>query len=441
MIPWRWSRWGLLTVCCASSVFAEGENPADLFTKLDKNQDGQVTADEAGEEHKSHFERLLRRGDKDSNQTLSKDEFSAAMKPDAAPEAAPPGGNGEGRGGRDPGAMFERLDANKDGKVSKNEIPDQMPAEVRQQVMRVFEKVGKEELTREELMRAVGESMRARAGGGGGEMLQRLKGLDKNADGKVTREEFPADGKERLEGLLRQLGTEEIDLSKADQLAQKLGRPEGERRPEGDGPRPDGDRPRGDGEGRPDGRGFGGGFPGGPGAGGPSLMSLVDRDHNGRLSREEFAQTATYFGELDRNRDGQLDPSEIMGMPAFGGRGPGRTEGDRPDGERMREGDRPRPEGERREGDHFPEARPDGQRGAFNPEEMWKRLDKDGDGTISKEEAPEPMKANFGENDTNKDGKLDREEMRASFERRIGNRRPEGDQPREGDRPRRPDAE
>ncbi len=521
MIHWRWSRWGLLSVCCATSAWAaEGDNPADLFTKLDKNQDGQVTADELTEDQKSHFERLLRRGDKDANQSLSKDEFAEASKPEAPPEAAPGGGPGGGpRGDFNPGAMFERLDANKDGKLSKSEIPEQMPGPFREGLMKAFEKAGKDELTREDMLRSLGEAMQGRAGGGpggnrgGGEMLQRLKSLDKNNDGKVTRDEFPAEGKERMEGLLRMLGSEEIDLKKAEEMGQRMGRsgegrppegrPEGrDRRPEGDaGPRgegrpdgppppredegrgpegrPDGERmrqgdrpgPRGEsGPGAPGGRGPEGFGPDGRGPmnAGPGLMHLLDGNHDGRLSREEFSQAATYFADLDRNRDGHVDPMELMGPAPFmgpNGRSPGGSGG--PDGERMPGRDQPGPRGEGpgpgRLGDQPGGPRPEGDgprpgaggpggpgRPGFNPEEMWKRLDQNGDGGISKDEAPEFLKGNFDETDANKDGKLDREEMRSAAERRFGGRgpggpggrRPEGGgRPGEGQRPRRPEAD
>ena len=90
----RWSRWGLLSMCCAASAFAADDvNPAELFDKLDVNQDGQVTVEEVPEETRPHLERLLRKGDKDENKSLSKEEWMAAHTPEAPPEAGPnPGG-------------------------------------------------------------------------------------------------------------------------------------------------------------------------------------------------------------------------------------------------------------------------------------------------------------------------------------------------------------
>ncbi len=509
----RWSRWGLLSMCCAASAFAaEGESPKDLFGKLDVNQDGQLTLEEVPEDARPHFERLMRKGDKDENKSLSLDEFVAAHTPDAAPEAGrgpdAPGGRGEGRG--NPGQFFERLDANKDGKVSKSEIPAEAPQQFRDMLNRLFEKAGKEELSREEVMQAMGQMAKERGGNppaggrGQGEMLQMLKQLDKNGDGKVSMDEVPEERRERLKGLMERLGGgDSIDLKKAEEMAARFGgarpgegRPEGAGRPEGrDGERrapegaprgegrPEGDRPRGEGpmpEGGPRGREGGERGPMPQGVR-PPLMDELDENQDGRLSQEEFAKAASKFAALDQNQDGSLDPRELLGPPPFAreggrdmgpegrprgegdrprpdgeGRGP-RPEGDRPaargEGDRPRgEGDRPRPEGDRPRPDGEGRGpRPDGASagtgGRFNADEFWKQLDKNGDGGISKEEAPERMKENFDRIDSNKDGKIDREEGRKAMERgrEAGaggpgrDRRPEGDRP-EGER-RRPDAD
>ena len=111
MSPLRWSRWGLLSLFCTAGAWAaEGDDPAALFNKLDANSDGQLTVEEVSEEHRPHFDRLLRRGDKDENKTLTKEEFLAAHAPDAAPEApaAPQGPGGGGRPNRPNGRREAR---------------------------------------------------------------------------------------------------------------------------------------------------------------------------------------------------------------------------------------------------------------------------------------------------------------------------------------------
>ncbi len=113
--------------------------------------------------------------------------------------------------------------------------------------------------------------------------------------------------------------------------------------------------------------------------------------------------------KLDRNKDGEIGPGEI-GLPQ---RRPGRPGAPGQDGPR-----RPR--------------LPD-----------FSQFDKDGDGKISKEEAPERMRERFDQMDENGDGFLDKEEQEALLKRmrerfRQGGQRPGG---RPGGRPDRGEGE
>ena len=94
---------------------------------------------------------------------------------------------------------------------------------------------------------------------------------------------------------------------------------EGFRRPEGPGgERADGERPR-----RPDGMGppaQGGEWPQRPGsgAGGEEALSRLDRDGDGKLSREEFAEGMARMREFMQRGGGRPGGP---GMPNRGGRG------------------------------------------------------------------------------------------------------------------------
>jgi hypothetical protein len=163
---------------------------------------------------------------------------------------------------------------------------------------------------------------------------------------------------------------------------------------------PEGNRPR-----RPDGP------PAGPlgGRSAAEMIARADQDGDGRVSRKEFLETRTtemeaMFDRIDTNGDGFLDEREIeqmaerlragaeaLGMPLAGSRdipSAGSRGTQRPDGERARRPDgapgfrRPegRPEG-REEG--RPEGRPEG---APLAGEAFDRMDRDGDGTLSREE-------------------------------------------------------
>ena len=100
------------------------QDPSDLFSKLDANKDGFVTPDEVQEGQKALYERMLRTSDKDGDKKLSQDEFQAGLKPDEGPRPPLAGGQFPGpRGDKgNPRELFNRFDANKDGKLTKEEI-------------------------------------------------------------------------------------------------------------------------------------------------------------------------------------------------------------------------------------------------------------------------------------------------------------------------------
>ena len=105
----------------------------ELFKKLDKNGDGKIVPAEVAEDQGRSFDRLVRLGDKDDNGELTKEEFLAAVAKGDAPvrggslERGP--GGPEGRGFPSPKEMIERLDKNKDGKLTKDELPEEGPGQ------------------------------------------------------------------------------------------------------------------------------------------------------------------------------------------------------------------------------------------------------------------------------------------------------------------------
>jgi len=149
--------------------------------------------------------------------------------------------------------------------------------------------------------------------------VEMLKRADTDGDGRVNRDEFIKARTADLEAAFGRIdsdGDGKIDESEAKAAAERMrslgaGGREGFRRPEGPrGERADGERPR-----RSDGGGppaQGGEWPQrlGSGAGGEEAFSRLDRDGDGKLSREEFA-------------DGMARMREFMrrGMPGPGGPG------------------------------------------------------------------------------------------------------------------------
>lgn len=373
-------------------------DPDQLFKELDKNSDGQLSSDEVSEDRKRFFERLVRIGDKNSDGKLSSEEFQHATKADDRPVEAPRGEGGLGAR-PNPEDVFKRLDKDGDGKLTKSELPE--PAKA--YLGGIFDRLGKDEITKEEFLRA-GRFAAGRPGAaGGGNPEEFFKRMDTNGDGKVTLDEVPERGRQMVERLLSTLGRDKDSSISKDEFLEAAAKVQAgarrgnDARPGSEG-RPDERR----GEGNPAERG---------GRDGdrpplPRIFEKLDTNHDGKISPGELAKAADHFKELDENSDGQLDPRELLGPRPDGGRGPGReTDGDRPGQGRPGAG---RPEAGR--GTPPGGTRPGGGRGPGGGayiEQVIKQFDKNGDGKISKEEAPERLKDRFDQMDRNGDGYLD----------------------------------
>jgi Ca2+-binding EF-hand superfamily protein len=139
--PSRLRELALLAVVLAVPAFAAGDAPpageetsdqksAALFKRLDTNSDGFITVDEIPQEKQRLLQRLVRSADADKDGKLSGDEFSAGLKGSqlaklAIQPADGPRGTDGPAGGFDTGALFNRWDANGDGKITAAEVPDE----------------------------------------------------------------------------------------------------------------------------------------------------------------------------------------------------------------------------------------------------------------------------------------------------------------------------
>jgi Ca2+-binding EF-hand superfamily protein len=234
-----------LIVLSATAVRAEkptGEassaGDAALFDRLDANHDGTLSAGEIAAENRSLFDRLLWRGDSDSDQALSRKEFVASLVP-TRPEKTME----EKEPATLPGAdairyLLLTMDANRNARIEKDELPKELKGGDA-----VFERIdrnGNGALERQELSRGGAamsgvaaryverqgidvEKELAKLKKSQGEAfgrfeeqpvpLEQLKDakqarkmfaqFDENGDGKVDAKEVPEPIRERIERLIR----------------------------------------------------------------------------------------------------------------------------------------------------------------------------------------------------------------------------------------------
>lgn len=228
--------------------------------------------------------------------------LAVAMLPIQEPprQGGPGGPGGPPRGF----AIFGALDTDHDNALSAAEI-DAAPA-----VLKALDRNGDGRIAGDEFPagRGRGEG-RGRGGSGVGdeapaapptpdEMAATLMAFDKDGDGKLTKKEAP----ERLQGMFARADTNHDDALTADEIKAAAAAQ----------PQPTANRPAGG----PEGRRGEGGREGGPPV--DVLFGALDQDRDGALSADEVAAAPASLRKLDTNGDGTLSLNEL-----FGGRGRG----------------------------------------------------------------------------------------------------------------------
>lgn len=305
----------------------EFSGDADIFDLLDKNKDGVVSLDELGlpadykprplPKESDNAEGRMKGGDASRRAEEMKKRFIQLKAMDK---------DGDGRvskeeyNGKFP---FDLLDRNKDGFIDEKDRPGQ-----------------------------------AGAGGPGApmtpeELERRFKEVDKNADGKVTKEEFPGPP-ERFTALDKD-GDGAITLEEFRSAARD----------------------------------------GGPGEGakGKRMLMQFDKNGDGKVSREEYPASDEDFKRLDKNGDGFITEDEIP-RPGKDGKKGKKGEPGAPETPAPTDGQMPGPAPATGGGMSALFAALDKDRdGKLSRAEFpgtddeWRRLDKDQNGWITPEEA------------------------------------------------------
>ena len=302
--------------------------------------------------------------------------------------------------------VFKRLDANGDGKLRADEVPADKRAFF-DRALRSGDADGDGALNAAEFARAFSSGKDSdrerdshrRPGSSSGSRSTPyaagfIKRLDKDGDGKVSSEELPETYRARLGGKFEEFDKNKDGALNQQEVAAMLTAANSSRRPSGT-PSRDSDRPR----------------PSSRDAAQPSqdaLFAILDRDRNGKLSRRELEAAGSILARLDRDKDGSISKREIAAVAS--------------DKALSSRSSRERSSRER------------DSRGGISS--YAKRLDKNGDGKITKEEASGPIKERFDRLDEDGDGILKVEDIEKAF-RRPRSRSPgdsKGSDSRESDR-------
>jgi Ca2+-binding EF-hand superfamily protein len=201
---------GLIVVTASANAQVGGVNLRELFVRLDANGDQVIEKSEVPDTAMPAFEQLLKLADTNKDGKIEVEEYremsrgmQAGMTPAERFKAMDKNNDGKVSRAEFLGlpTMFDRIDANKDGVLDKDELKPlvaQGPAGTRIMAM---DKNGDGKVSRSEYLgpiemfdrldtNADGQIDKDEAAKAATAMYQRLTGMDKNGDGKLSLDEF-----------------------------------------------------------------------------------------------------------------------------------------------------------------------------------------------------------------------------------------------------------
>lgn len=319
-----------------------------LFDRLDADGNGTLTADEVADEHQKLFARLVRLGDENDDGVLSAAEWKVAIKPHRPAKPIEEKQPADFPGAREARVMLLKLDTNGDAILTASEAPKQLK--------KTFEEI-QSELDRNKDQRIDRQEL-----GRGSRQLVRIARKTARQQSWNTDKELARFDKEQGEDAKR------FERSGAQQF-ERLDNPQRAR----------------------------------------AIFRLFDTNRDGVVELSEVPdQSEPRVRRLvrlgDRNRDGKLSEREFMRIAerAF----PTDDEGTMKTAESDSAKSKGRKNSDRRPG------RTDARTLERRVASMFKRHDKDGDGSIAKSEAQDGLAKRFDRIDRNSDGLLDRDEVR-----------------------------
>jgi Ca2+-binding EF-hand superfamily protein len=143
------------------------------------------------------------------------------------------------------------------------------------------------------------------------------------------------------------------------------------------------------------------------------MFNFLDKNSDGAISADEAPERLkSRMVQMDANKNGKIEMSE-MKTAISARRGQGNNGQAEPGNGQKMTRDQGMPGGNQGQG-----RRGQAQQGGSDMAQlMFGRFDKDGNGSISKEEAPDRMKQGFDRLDSNADGRIDKKEFAAVVER------------------------